>query len=191
MTQMGQTLAPGSAGKSGAQIPCGQTEMHWMCICGGVVITDSELLPWGEVETYQLQRSTKKSREKKEASKFKLIHKPHCLKPLIIKPSSPQNQSTGKYQIMDLLCYPDTLFLKRRDHKVLMRNRNGICYPLGADFSCNFSLFRPSLAPSPAMTEEGISLCRTSCRAFQNMYPINVLILSCYHSGASKLDGSI
>lgn len=140
MAQMRQTLAPGSAGKSGAQITCGWTEMHRMCICEGEsVITDSGPLPWGQVETHQLQIFTEKSREKKEASKFKLIHKPHCF--LIIKPPSPQNQSKGKYKIMGLLCYPDTPFLKRRDYNLLMRNRNGICIHWELVFPVIFTYF--------------------------------------------------
>lgn len=47
------------------------------------------------------------------------------------KPSSPQNHSTRKHQFKDLLCYPDSQFLRRRDYNLLMRNGKGICTPWG------------------------------------------------------------
>lgn len=47
------------------------------------------------------------------------------------KPSSPQNHSTRKPQFKDLLCYPDSQFLRRRDYNLLMRNEKGICTPWG------------------------------------------------------------
>ena len=47
------------------------------------------------------------------------------------KPSSPQNHSTRKHQLKDLLCYTNSQFLKWKYYNLLMRNGDGIHIPWG------------------------------------------------------------
>ena len=113
------------------------------------------------------------------------------------KPSSPQNHSTRKHQFMDLLCYPDSQFLKRRDYNLLMRNGKGTCTPWGLKdliflfgwFFWWFYFSLPCLAPEPPMAGEGIGLSGMHCRACPEYVNDKCTYVSCYHSGANKLEG--